>query len=45
VSDELLDAMNKRLSEDSQLKIDYDYEKFKKEFEKSIEEYRQQNKQ
>jgi len=45
VSDDLLDAMNKRLSEDSQLKIDYDYEKFKKEFEKSIEEYRQQNKQ
>jgi hypothetical protein len=41
--DELMNAMNERLSKDAKLKIDYDYEQFKKTFEeemKKLEEER-----
>lgn len=41
--DELMNAMNERLSKDAKLKIDYDYEQFKKTFEdemKKMEEER-----
>lgn len=34
---DLLTAMNERISKDDQLKIDYDYEKFKETFEKEME--------
>jgi hypothetical protein len=34
---ELLKAMNNRLSKDERLRIDYDYEKFKETFEKEME--------
>jgi len=42
--DELMNAMNERLSKDAKLKIDYDYEQFKKTFEeemKKLEEERE----
>ncbi len=35
--DELLNAMNARLSKDAKLKIDYDYEQFKKTFEQEMD--------
>jgi hypothetical protein len=34
--EELLSKMNERLSKDERLRIDYDYEKFKEEFEKEM---------
>lgn len=34
---ELISAMNERLSSDERLRIDYDYEKFKEEFEKEMD--------
>lgn len=34
--DELLNAMNERLSNDAKLKIDYDYEQFKKTFDEEM---------
>ncbi len=36
-SDKILKSLNNRLSKDEKLKIDYDYEKFKKEFDKALE--------
>ena len=36
-SDKILNSLNNRLSQDTKLKIDYDYEKYKKEFEKEIQ--------
>jgi hypothetical protein len=35
--DELMNAMNARLSDDAKLKIDYDYEQFKKTFEAEMD--------
>lgn len=35
--DELMSALNERLSKDAKLKIDYDYEQFKKTFEKEMD--------
>jgi len=35
--DELMNAMNERLSSDAKLKIDYDYEQFKKTFDSEME--------
>ena len=35
--DELMNAMNARLSQDDKLKIDYDYEQFKKTFDAEME--------
>ena len=35
-SDKILNTLNNRLSQDTKLKIDYDYAKFKKEFEKEM---------
>ncbi|MEZ5195866.1 MAG: hypothetical protein R2764_05575 [Bacteroidales bacterium] len=35
--DELMNAMNARLSEDAKLKIDYDYEKFKETFDAEMD--------
>ncbi len=35
--DELMNAMNERLSQDDKLKIDYDYEQFKKTFDAEME--------
>ena len=37
--DELMSALNERLSKDAKLKIDYDYEQFKKTFEKEMEKF------
>jgi len=37
--DELMSALNERLSKDTQLKIDYDYEQFKKTFEKEMDKF------
>ncbi len=34
--DELMNAMNERLSKDAKLKIDYDYEQFKKTFDEEM---------
>jgi hypothetical protein len=36
---ELLSAMNSRISSDERLKIDYDYEKFKETFDKEMENF------
>ncbi len=36
-SDKILKSLNDRLSKDEKLKIDYDYERFKKEFDKALE--------
>ena len=35
--DELMTALNERLSKDAKLKIDYDYEQFKKTFEEEMD--------
>ena len=35
--DELISKMNERLSKDERIRIDYDYEKFKEEFEKEMD--------
>lgn len=37
--DELMNALNERLSKDDKLKIDYDYEQFKKTFEKEMDKF------
>lgn len=37
--DELMTALNERLSNDAKLKIDYDYEQFKKTFEKEMDKF------
>ena len=37
--DELMSALNERLSKDAKLKIDYDYEQFKKTFEKEMDKF------
>lgn len=36
---ELMSALNERLSKDDKLKIDYDYEQFKKTFEKEMDKF------
>ncbi len=41
-SDKILKSLNDRLSKDEKLKIDYDYEKFKKEFDKALENMKNQ---
>ncbi len=38
--DEILNGMKNRISEDEKLKIDFQYEKFKEEFEKEMENYK-----
>lgn len=38
--DELMSALNERLSSDDKLKIDYDYEQFKKTFEEEMEKFK-----
>jgi hypothetical protein len=40
--DEILNGMQKRISDDEKLKIDFQYEKFKKEFEKEMENFKNQ---
>ncbi len=40
--DELMNAMNERLSNDAKLKIDYDYEQFKKTFNEEMEKMEEQ---
>lgn len=40
--DELMESLNERLSKDEQLKIDYDYEQFKKTFDKEMESYKKE---
>ena len=37
--DELMNAMNDRLSKDAKLKIDYDYEQFKKTFDEEMKKF------
>ena len=37
--DELMSALNERLSKDDKLKIDYDYEQFKKTFDKEMDKF------
>lgn len=37
--DELMSALNERLSKDAKLKIDYDYEQFKKTFDKEMDKF------
>ncbi len=37
--DELMNAMNERLSKDAKLKIDYDYEQFKKTFDEEMKKF------
>jgi len=41
-SDKVLKSLNERLSKDEKLKIDYDYEKFKKEFDKALQNMKNQ---
>jgi hypothetical protein len=41
--DEILNAMNERLSKDTKLEIDFQYDKFKKELEKEMENYKGNN--
>lgn len=41
-SDKILNSLNNRLSQDTKVKIDYDYEKFKKEFKEAIENHKNQ---
>jgi hypothetical protein len=41
-SDKILKSLDDRLSKDEKVKIDYDYEKFKKEFEKALENMKNQ---
>lgn len=38
--DDIVEAYNNRLSDDDQLKVDYNYERFKKTFEEEMEKYR-----
>ena len=38
--DEILNGMKNRISDDEKLKIDFQYEKFKEEFEKEMEDYK-----
>ncbi|MEM1010094.1 MAG: hypothetical protein AAGJ35_13950, partial [Myxococcota bacterium] len=38
-ADDLVSAYNERLSKDEKLKIDYDYEKFKKTFEEEMDKF------
>lgn len=40
--DEILNGMKNRISDDEKLKIDFQYEKFKKEFQKEMEDYKNQ---
>ncbi|MCP4522067.1 MAG: hypothetical protein GY827_10315 [Cytophagales bacterium] len=40
--EDLVEAINERLSKNQKLQIDYDYEKFKKEFEKEMKQFSQQ---
>jgi len=40
--DELMNAMNERLSKDAKLKIDYDYEQFKKTFNEEMDKMEQE---
>ncbi|MCF8303193.1 MAG: hypothetical protein K9I94_07965 [Bacteroidales bacterium] len=40
--DEIINAMNQRLSNDEKTRIDYDYEKFKKTYEEEMEKMRDQ---
>lgn len=41
--EEILNAMNERLSKDTKLEIDFQYDKFKKELEKEMENYKGNN--
>ncbi|UBM63519.1 hypothetical protein LA303_06015 [Candidatus Sulfidibacterium hydrothermale] len=41
-SDKVLKSLDDRLSKDEKLKIDYDYEKFKKEFDKALQNMQNQ---
>jgi len=41
--EEILNAMNERLSKDTKLEIDYNYDKFKKTFETEMENYKKEN--
>ncbi len=38
-ADDLVESINERLSKEEQLKIDYDYEKFKENFDKEMEKF------
>jgi hypothetical protein len=40
--EEILNGMQKRISDDEKLKIDFQYEKFKKEFEKEMDNFKNQ---
>ena len=40
--DELMNAMNDRLSKDAKLKIDYDYEQFKKTFDEEMKKFEEE---
>lgn len=40
--DELMNAMNERLSKDAKLKIDYDYEQFKKTFDEEMKKFEEE---
>ncbi len=40
--DEILNGMQKRIADDEKLKIDFQYEKFKKEFEKEMDNFKKQ---
>lgn len=40
--DEILNGMKNRISDDEKLRIDFQYDKFKKEFEKEMEDYKGQ---
>ena len=40
---DILESANKRISNDEVLKVDYDYEKFKQEFEKEMQSSRGQS--
>lgn len=42
-ADELVEAINDRLTKDESLKVDYDYEKFKKTFDKEMEKLEKGN--
>lgn len=40
--DEIMNAMNQRLSQDAKTRLDYDYEKFKETYQKEMEEMKNQ---
>lgn len=42
-ADDLVDAINERLTKEESLRIDYDYEKFKEEFNKEMEKLEKSN--